>query len=62
MFGLGCSAVSRRAGIFKVKLQENKALQRKFGQINHSRRYQRGISADEFCQFYRSKLRGIDPG
>ncbi len=36
MFGLGNSAVSRRAGIFKTKLtklQENKALQRKFSQL-----------------------------
>jgi hypothetical protein len=33
MFGLGYSAVSRRAGIFKAKLQENKVLQRKFGQL-----------------------------
>jgi putative transposase len=33
MFGLGYSAVSRRAGIFKAKLQENRALQRKFEQL-----------------------------
>ena len=33
MFGLGNSAVSRRAGIFKAKLQENRTLQRKFDRI-----------------------------
>ena len=33
MFGLGYSAVSRRAGIFKAKLQENSALQRKYGHL-----------------------------
>ena len=33
MFGLGYSAVSRRAAVFKAKLQENKALQRKFSQL-----------------------------
>jgi putative transposase len=33
LFGLGYSAVSRRAGIFKAKLQENRALQRKFGRL-----------------------------
>jgi putative transposase len=33
MFGLGYSAVSRRAGLFKAKLQENRALQRKYGQL-----------------------------
>ena len=33
MFGLGYSAVSRRAGIFKAKLQESRALQRKFEKI-----------------------------
>jgi len=33
MFGLGNSAVSRRAGIFKAKLHENKALQRKLEQL-----------------------------
>jgi hypothetical protein len=33
MFGLGYSAVSRRAGIFKAKLQENRALQRKFEKV-----------------------------
>jgi hypothetical protein len=30
---LGYSAVSRRAGVFKAKLQENKELQRKFGRL-----------------------------
>jgi len=33
MFGLGYSAVSRRAGIFKAKLQENRELQRKFDRL-----------------------------
>jgi hypothetical protein len=33
MFGLGYSAVSRRAGIFKAKLQESRALQRKFEKL-----------------------------
>ena len=33
MFGLGYSAVSRRDGIFKANLQENRALQRKFEKI-----------------------------
>ena len=33
MFGLGYSAVSRRAGLFKAKLQENRPLQRKFDQL-----------------------------
>jgi len=33
MFGLGYSAVSRRAGVFKAKFQENRALQRKFDQL-----------------------------
>jgi hypothetical protein len=33
MFGLSYSAVSRRGGLFKAKLQENRALQRKFGQF-----------------------------
>jgi hypothetical protein len=33
MFGLGNSAVSRRAGIFKTKLQENSSLQSKFSQL-----------------------------
>ena len=33
MFGLGYSAVSRRAGIFKAKLQESRALQRKFDRL-----------------------------
>jgi hypothetical protein len=33
MFGLGYSAVNRRAGLFKAKLQENRALQRKYGYI-----------------------------
>jgi hypothetical protein len=33
MFGLGYSAVSRRAGIFKAKLQENRTLQRKFEKV-----------------------------
>jgi hypothetical protein len=33
MFGLGYSAVSRRAGIFKAKLQENRTLQRKFDRL-----------------------------
>lgn len=30
-------------------------------QINYPRRKRRGISAEGFCQFYRSKLRGIEP-
>ena len=34
MFGLGYSAVSRRAGVFKAKLQENRALQRKLDKLN----------------------------
>jgi hypothetical protein len=33
MFGLGYSAVSRRAGIFKENLQESRALQRKFDRL-----------------------------
>jgi hypothetical protein len=33
MFGLGYSAVSRRAGIFKANLQENRTLQRKFDRL-----------------------------
>jgi hypothetical protein len=33
MFGLGYSAVSRRDGIFKAKLQENRILQRKFDRL-----------------------------
>jgi hypothetical protein len=33
MFGLGYSAVSRRAGILKAKLQESRALQRKFEKV-----------------------------
>jgi len=33
MFGLGYSAVSRRAGIFKANLQKNRALQGKFDKI-----------------------------
>jgi len=33
MFGLGYSAVSRKDGIFKAKLQENRALQRKFDRL-----------------------------
>jgi hypothetical protein len=33
MFGLGYSAVSRRAGVFKAKLQENRELQHKFGRL-----------------------------
>ena len=33
MFGLGYSAVSRRDGIFKAKLQENRTLQRKFDRL-----------------------------
>jgi len=33
MFGLGYSAVSRRDGIFKAKLQGNRALQRKFDRL-----------------------------
>jgi REP element-mobilizing transposase RayT len=33
LFGLGGSAVSRRASVFKARLQENRALQRRFGKI-----------------------------
>jgi hypothetical protein len=33
MFGLGYSAVSRRAEIFKAKLQENRTLQLKFDRL-----------------------------
>lgn len=33
MFGLSYSAVSRRASVFKARLEENRALQRKFGKI-----------------------------
>jgi hypothetical protein len=33
----------------------------KFIEINHPRRKRRGISAESFCQSYRSKLRGIQP-
>jgi hypothetical protein len=33
MFGLGYSAVSRRAVIFKAKLKESRALQRKFDRL-----------------------------
>jgi hypothetical protein len=42
MFGLGYSAVSRRAGVFKAKLLENRALQRKFAQL-------RSIIKTPFC-------------
>ena len=43
MFGLGYSAVCRRAGIFKTKLQENRALQRKFSRLK-SRVYPRTLN------------------